>query len=127
VSVVDWFVRSPAEAVVSLAPAVLELRGYKGDAFEVRFGFHYKSGAAVPLEGTWRAQIRADPLDDDVLETFDVDVSQQSVGVVTLRLTPAQTVALPQRAVWDLEQTPTGGAVRTWFAGSLYLGGEVTR
>ena len=125
-SVVDWFVRSPADAVLDLGPGVVDLRGYRGDTFTARLAFRYTDGTLVTLDGTWRAQLRTSAGDDAVLDSFTVDASEQAGGFITVSLTAQQTTALPQRATWDLENVADAG-VRTWLAGILYLGGEVTR
>lgn len=125
-SVVDWFVRSPADAVVDLGPALLDLRAYRSDTFAARFTFRYADGSPVVLNGTWRAQIRADAQADEQLDEFAVDTVQQASGIIAVSLAPAKTAALPQRSVWDLENVAAAGT-RTWFAGTLYIGGDVTR
>ena len=121
----DWLTR-PTTAVVDLGPAGVDLRGYRGDSFTARFTFRYVDGTPVALDGTWLAQLRLEPSDADPLDSFAVDTTDQATGVVVVSLTPAQTVALAQRTVWDLQNVATAGT-RTWFAGTLYLGGEVTR
>lgn len=125
-SVVDWFVPQPA-AVVALAPSSLELRGYRGDTFRTRLSFRYRDGTPVVLDGTWIAQLRTTPDAAEVLGVFTVDTVEQTGGIVELSLGTAQTASLPQRSVWDLQQTPGDGQVRTWLAGTLFLGGEITR
>jgi hypothetical protein len=122
---IDWLSRIAAP-VVDLGPGAVDLRAYRGDDFAARFNFRYADDRPVVLAGTWRAQIRRRHDDATPLGTFAVDATEQAVGIVWLRLTAAQTTTLPQRTVWDLEDT-AGPGVRTWFSGGLYIGGDVTR
>jgi hypothetical protein len=122
---IDWLSRIAAP-VVDLGPGAVDLRAYRGDDFAVRFNFRYADDMPVVLDGTWRAQIRRRHDESPPLDEFDVDATEQAAGLVWLRLTAEQTTALPQRAVWDLEDIG-GPGVRTWFSGVLYIGGDVTR
>jgi hypothetical protein len=112
--------------VVDLGPAAVNMRGYRGDTFATRLTFRHTDGTPVVLAGTWRAQIRAEPSDAVELDHFDVDVTEQAAGVIMVALSAAQTLALPERTVWDLENIGTT-SVRTWLNGTLHLGGDVTR
>ena len=121
----DWLSRISAP-VVDLSPGAVDLRGYRGDTFATRFTFRQSDGTPVVLTGTWRAQIRADADDTTPLDTFNVDATSQATGVIMLSLSTVQTLGLPQRTMWDLENVASS-STRTWLNGTLYLGGDVTR
>ena len=122
---VDWLSRIAAP-VVDLGPGAVDLRAYRGDDFAVRFHFRYADDTPVVLDGTWRAQIRLRHDDPAGLDEFEVDATEQTAGIVWLRLTADQTTTLAQRTVWDLEDVG-GPGTRTWFSGGLYIGSDVTR
>ena len=112
--------------VVDMGPGAVNLRAVRGDDFATRFTLRYAGDIPVTLEGTWRAQIKLAASDAVELDAFTVDATQQDAGAITVHLTAAQTTALPQRTVWDLQNIAAAG-VRTWFSGGLYIGSDVTR
>lgn len=125
----DWLTK-PGRTAVDQRPGVIDLSVYRGDSFNCPFTFVTEiDGDAYALTGTWRAQIRAEAESPEVLDSFAVDDSKQVQGIVTLTLTAAQTQALPDRSVWDLENVSTDATVgtHTWLMGTLYISGDITR
>ena len=129
VAMTDWLTRSGGPAVWEMTPGVLDLRLYRGDSFATDLNFTNADDEPepYPLTGIWRAQIRAHAEGPTVLDTFTVDTTRQDVGIINISLTTAQTLALPDRSVWDLENTPDDGKIRTYLMGSLFASGDVTR
>jgi hypothetical protein len=109
---------------VGLLPAVLDLDLYVGDGFGLEFSFVDKdSGDPYPLTGTFSAQVRHL---DELVTAFSIDTTDAATGVLTLGLTPVQTELIVSGSVWDLQQTPTVGVVRTWYRGTIRMFGDVT-
>ena len=125
----DWLTKS-GRTSVDQRPGVIDLSVYRGDSFNCPFTFVTQiDGDAYTLSGTWRAQIRADAEDPAILDSFTVDASKQAQGIVTMTLTAAQTQALPDRTVWDLENLSNDATIgtHTWLMGTLFISGDVTR
>ena len=120
------FLSHPTAVTVDMGPATLHLNGVAGDDLNARFRFLFATGMPVPLDGTWRCQIRLKASDPTELDAFTVDAVDQTTGIISVHLSSSQTTALPTRTVWDLENIGTAGT-RTWFTGSLYIAKDVTR
>lgn len=131
-------------------PGTLDLVGdaaiYQGDIYEHELTFTDDADTPAALNlstGTWRAQLRRHPADDDVLASFTIDTTGAATGVLVISLTASQTAALGaalvalletgrryQRAVtdveayWDLEDTDSGA---TYLAGRAAVVLEVSR
>ena len=109
---------------------------YAGDtwsrSFEIRRRDATDPAVSAPVDlvadgwGGWIAQwrSRADSSEEPI--ELGVDASQAADGVMTLSATAAQTRAMRQSGVWDL-QASRGSEVRTWLAGSFTWGWDVTR
>lgn len=123
-----------------MQPAPQDLSIYQGDSFDFFFRVRerdwdpftetYTAGPYVDLTGwTGKSQIRQTHEATDILAEFTVTFSNQATtpGGVLLTLTPAQTVALPAKGVWDVQLTNTAGEIRTFIAGSVTTSREVTR
>lgn len=84
----------------------------------------------IAITGSVTAQIRAARLADSTggaaLADFAVVVSGAGNNIVTLSLTPAQTIALPSSGFWDV-QSVDSGVVTTWMAGKVKVLDDVTR
>lgn len=111
--------------VVGHVPAIVDLAVYAGDDFAFAIDVQDADGGPVDLTGsTGLAQIRATPDAVDVLATFVTEV----VGsTVTLRLPGADTAALADYAVWDVQVTRPDDVVITLAAGQVAVGADVTR
>lgn len=123
-----------------MQPAVQDLTIYQGDSFDFFFRVRervydallqeFVAGAYINLTGwTGKSQIRATPDAADVLADFSVTISNQTTtpGGVLLRLTNAQTAALPPGGVWDVQLINTAGEVKTFIGGRVIVPREVTR
>ena len=112
--------------MLSILPGLMDVTIYRGDSFEQTLSFtDGSSPLALPTTG-WEAAIRLQPRDEVPLTTFTIDAASAGSGLLTLSLTTAQTTALPERTVWDLELTE-GSEVRTYLRGSLSVTQDVTR
>jgi hypothetical protein len=106
-------------------PGSHNLTLYRGDSFRVGFRFE-QDGSPRPMPTTgWLAQIRERHGSTTVLAEFTVDTSAAADGIVSIALTPAQTL-LFSSGVWDLQHTD-GAEVRTWMQGQIIVRADVTR
>ena len=105
-------------------PKILDFDVYRGDGFAVLFNFT-SDGEPWPLAGTWEAHIRERIDAADLLDQFTIDDSEAAEGSLRIALSSVQTAALEKTVVWDLQQTD--GEPRTWYRGSIYPSGDVTR
>jgi energy-converting hydrogenase Eha subunit E len=121
-----------AKKKLSFIPQILDLSLYAGDGAGLRFTITDSTGAALPLTGTMKAQIRANRENaDPALAEFDVDLTDFAIGVVLVSLTGEQTHALISAAetfvgVWDLEWTPENDEPATLVQGSVECLPDVT-
>lgn len=116
-------------------PVELDLEIYRGDTYRLRVTNTDAAGNPIDLSGrTFAAQIRPSyDSEQDVID-FATDDSEAVDGIVTIKLTAAQTAVLPTPAggVWDLQSTdPTGDngdpLVETLAAGKICVTKDVTR
>jgi hypothetical protein len=116
---------------IDVTPANLDLTLYAGDGFTMRISFINKeTGNPWPLTGTWLAQIRATAAaPDPPIASFAIDTHDAVNGNITVSLTGEDTRACLGNVVsfWDLQQTVLGGEPRTWYAGKVKVGQDVTR
>jgi hypothetical protein len=101
-----------------------------GDDESVTITFTDKTtGSPVNITGrTYRAQIRRSPNDTTILASWTCTITSGSTGKLTLTLAGAVTATLDAGfAVWDLEETTTGGLVSTPLAGRVTVVQDVTR
>lgn len=121
-----------AKQKLSFIPQTLDLRLYAGDGAGIRFTITDSLGAALPLTGEMKAEIRANREDvDPALATFAVDSTDFATGVVLISVTGEQTHALITGdatfvGVWDLEWTPTGDEPATLVQGKVECFPDVT-
>ena len=75
------------------------------------------------------AQVRKSPDGRSVLATFVVAVYDNGPTDrgLSLSLSDTVTATLPPTAVWDLQITDPDGDVRTWLAGVVIVGRDVSR
>lgn len=101
---------------------------YAGDTFTQTFTLTSDS-SPIDLDAAgwsdWSAQFRKTASSSTAVD-FAVDVSQADVGKITISLTPAQTAALKDNGVFDLQATQ-GSVVRTWIQGSISWLRDITR
>lgn len=101
----------------------------RGDTYAHVLAFWTDDEQTVPfdIDGTVTAQVRTARLSDatagDPLADFAVTVDANEV---TFSLTAAQTLVLPARAYWDLQQI-VSGVVTTLLAGKTKTLDDVTR
>lgn len=121
-----------AKKKLSFIPQALDLSLYAGDGAGVRFTITDSLGAALPLTGEMKAEIRASREDaDPALAEFDVDLTDFSDGIVLISLTGTQTHSLITDTekfvgVWDLQWIPTGGEPVTLVQGAVECSPDVT-
>lgn len=121
-----------AKKKLSFIPQTLDLSLYAGDGAGLRFTITDSTGAALPLTGTMKAQIRANrETADPALAEFSVDLTDFATGVVLISLTGEQTHALITgnekfTGVWDLEWTPAGDEPATLVQGNVECSPDVT-
>ena len=121
-----------AKKKLSFIPQTLDISLYAGDGAGIRFTITDSLGAALPLTGEMKAEIRANREDvDPALATFDVDLNDFGDGIVLISLTGEQTHSLITgdeifTGVWDLEWTPTGDEPATLVQGKVECYPDVT-
>jgi hypothetical protein len=105
----------------------------RGDTYALELAFWTDAVAEtgpIAITGSVTAQIRAARLTSSTggaaLADFAVVVSGAGNNIVTISLTPAQTVALPAAGFWDV-QSVDAGVVTTWLAGKVKILDDVTR
>lgn len=110
---------------------------YRGDTFSKKFLIGTKDPLTGEVTGVdltsfgseWLSQLRR--LEDDTeVVSFSVDTSEADTGYITLSLTSEDTIALPQKGVWDLQVTDSTASpfiVRTFVKGTFELIKDVTR
>jgi hypothetical protein len=121
-----------AKQRLSFIPQTLDLRLYAGDGAGIRFTITDSTGAALPLTGEMKAEIRANREDvDPALAEFTVDLTDFATGIVLISLTGDQTHALITGdetfvGVLDLEWTPAGDEPATLVQGNVECFADVT-
>lgn len=121
-----------AKKKLSFIPQTLDLSLYAGDGAGLRFTITDSTGAALPLTGEMKAEIRANREDaDPALAEFAVDLTNFTTGVVLISLTGAQTHALISdgekfTGVWDFEWTPMDDEPATLVQGNVECLPDVT-
>jgi hypothetical protein len=103
----------------------------RGDTYAHSFTFYEDVDAATPvpfeIEGDIAAQLRTAKLPDETADTalasFVVTVD---VNVITISLTPEETLDLPSAGYWDLQQD-LSGVVTTLLQGKFKVVDDVTR
>lgn len=118
--------------VIDLSPQKLDLKLYAGDGCSIKFTLVDKTGTAVPITGTIKAQIRLKPeTTGSPLESFNVTYTDNAHGIFTLDLTGSQTNTLcggkKFNGYWDVEWTPSGGQPRTLVSGKVECNVDVSR
>lgn len=109
---------------------------YRGDSYEHVLEFWSDTEKTEPFvfTGTFRAQIREERLDQADVEdpspapvaVFNCELSGPGPNVVTISLTPEQTLSLPVSGFWDLQEE-NGERVTTILAGKVKVLDDVTR
>lgn len=121
-----------AKKKLSFIPQTLDLHLYAGDGAGVRFTITDSTGAALPLTGVMKAEIRATrEAADPALAEFDVDLTDAATGIVLISITGDQTHDLITGdeifiGVWDLEWTPTDSEPATLVQGNVECSPDVT-
>ena len=124
-----------ANPSLNFRPQVLDLYIYAGDGFSIRLACKDKAGNPIDITGSVEAEIRVDRLhpNDPPLANFTVSLVDAYLGIVTLSLTGAQSMALlPAGAkefigVWDVQWTPATALPRTLVQGKVECVADVTR
>lgn len=107
-------------------PEIADLPIYQGDSFGIAVTVR-QNGVPADITGwTAVAQIRRAVADSEPEVAAEMTAAVQSPEVL-LSLTPAQTVTLSGRYVWDLELTDLAGSVTTVLMGKVNVTAEVTR
>ena len=94
---------------------------YEGDSFTVELDFPFDV-----TNYTFTSQIRLNYSDPVVAATFNCEITDTQK--VTISLTPTQTIALPERAFWDIQGTTTDnpGYQQTYIRGAVFCTRQVT-
>lgn len=111
----------------SLPPTVYPVDVYAGDTL-VFPTYTITDADDVPMNlsgWTFTAQWRHHPHAADAI-TLTVDTTDAASGVIGISATAAQTRAMKQSGVWDLEGV-MGGTVRTFLAGTTVYTQDVSR
>jgi len=112
---------------VSLRPDDLAIDAWQGDDFSLTVTLRDQDDQ-TPIDistYTFTGQIRrnpGDPVDVELICT----VTDGPNGVMTATATSAQTSPLSGRYVYDL-QSDKSGSIRTYLAGVIHFGSEVTK
>lgn len=105
-------------------PTTLDLDLYRGDGFGLKLTFIDKdTGLPYPMDGSFKAEVRHNGA---VVTEFAIDNSDAASGNITIGLAASQTPTIPTGSVWDLQQSPVDGVVRTWYRGTIRMYGDVT-
>lgn len=121
-----------AKKLLSFIPQILDLRLYAGDGAGIRFTITDSVGAALPITGQMKAQIRANREDaDPALAEFDVDLTDSATGIVLISVTGEQTHELISgnekfTGVWDLQWISTNDEPATLVQGNVECFPDVT-
>lgn len=110
---------------IDARPSTTDLYLYAGDDLTLTVTVTDNADAPIDLTGyTAEAQIRATA---DAPTAVDFTATT-ATNVITLKLTAAETAALPAKGVWDVQVIETaGGAVTTLTGGKITVTAEVTR
>lgn len=122
-------------AIKDFTPVELDLKLYAGDGIIIPISIIDSDENAVPLTGTFKAQVRlARETPDPPIAEFSVDLTEADDGIFKLVLTGEQTATIepPESAkkfkgVWDVEWTPSGAEPRTLFQGKVECENDVSR
>ena len=115
---------------LSFIPKSLDLAVYAGDGCAVRIIVRDKStGTSLSVVGDHSAQIRTNRLDVAAVESFEIDDSNASDGVLLLSLSGEQTADLGDgfKGVWDLQWIAPGAEPMTLVQGKITCTIDVTR
>lgn len=106
-----------------MATVPLDIYPRRGDDYMLRIVME-ADGDPIPIQQRiYAARVLRDD-DDDLLASFRVgfeDVDDENI--LTLALSPVDTITLPPAAVWDCREI-VGGLAETIFEGRVYPGGE---
>jgi hypothetical protein len=108
-----------------MTPGIYNLVLYRGDSYGWRFRVWQDKDRTLPTDlsgSTAAAQIRNAP-GGAIVVNMDVDIEEPNI--VNVRLTAAQSEALPPGGAWDLEIT-TDTNVRTVVKGDVTVQADVT-
>lgn len=120
---------------VNLRPSILNLLLYAGDGFSIKLACKDSAGAPIDINGSVKAQIRADRVHQSTtaLASFAVSLVDGYLGVIALSLTGLQTDTLlpPDQekftGVWDVQWTAAGKEPRTLVQGTVECVADVTQ
>ena len=108
-------------------PGRYDLSGYAGDTYRLEITIEDDDGNALVLPSAgWAAQIRPKTSSTNPKAEFAIDTTDAATGVLVLALDAEQTARIPVVAVWDLQNSESG-VTRTYLAGDVHFGREVTR
>ena len=102
---------------------------YRGDDYSHTVTLQDSAGDAYDASSsTWAAKLRATEDDATVLATLSIDTTNAATGILVCSIADTTTDDLTgSRAVWDLEETTSGGTVTTWLKVKCAIGRDVTR
>ena len=108
---------------------------YAGDGASLTVTTRDANNAVVNVTGTYKAQIRATKsAADPPAATFTIDSTGAASGVLVLKLTGVQTLALVTglgddgfRGFWDCQWTAAGAEPLTLVAGMVICDTDVSR
>ena len=113
------------------APASANFCRSRGDTFPFTITFTDSSGSAIDITGfTYLLTVDPDPDPSDATNNLFQNtpvVTDGPNGVITVTLTPAQADQTPDLYFFDLQQTDTGGFVRTVLKGEWEVVQDVTK
>lgn len=100
----------------------------RGDGYPHELDFVTADGVTpINVSGrTYAAQIRATKL-ATAYTAFAIDMTNAATGKIVLSLTAVQTRALPDYAVWDLQETVGSADPVTLLEGIVTAADDVTR
>lgn len=110
-----------------MSPADLDLDMYQGDTFTRDFTFTTNGVTPINLTGyTLTAQFRV-TVEDSSSTAFTCVLTNAAAGQARISMTAAQTQALAQFGVWDLQWVTNLGDTQTVLRGTVTVTREVTR
>ena len=113
------------------APATADFCRTRADTYPFTITFTDENGAAIDITGfTYLLTVDPDSAPADATNNLFQNtpvVTDGPNGVITVTLTPSEADQAPGVYFYDLQQTDTGGAVRTVLKGQWEVVQDITK
>ena len=114
--------------VMTFPQSVDTIRIWRGDD-TVLASFQLTDNANVPINLSTHAfasQWRVNASDSESFN-LNVDISQASLGVITVLMPSSVSTIISGKGGWDLQSTDSSGVVKTWLTGRTIFAEDFTR